>query len=384
MTIHIIQQQKDLDNYFYVNYWLESATNLYDAAFDLAVGQSIGNPNMRSNHETPEMIELYCAKILASENFDYLHYQNPNGFVEIGFPLANIDWETDGIAQLICTIMGGQTDIDRIKKCRAVSIEFDPSFINTTFKKPTFGLEGMRKLTGQYNKPLFGGIVKPKTGITPAVLLDMTKELVDGGVDFIKEDEIMANPVICRLEDRVELISNFISNTNVVYCFCINADPYYVVPRAKFVAENGGKGVHINIWSGFGAFKSIRDLNLPLFIHYQRSGVEVITHKDNAFSISWDLLCQLATYCGVDSIHTGMWGGYMSNDENELRHTMKILTDGNVVPALSCGMKAELIQPIVDKFGVNFMANVGGAIHSHKDGSTAGALKIREAIDNLK
>lgn len=380
MTINIIQQQKDLDNYFYVKYHLESATTLYDAAFDLSVGQSIGNPNMRSNYETPEMIDLYCAKIVDNSNLHTAIIGN----VEIGFPLANIDWQTDGIAQLLCTIMGGQTDIDRIRRCRAISIEFSEEFIENNFNKPKYGLSGFRQLANQYNKPMFGGILKPKTGITPQILLDMTKEMVDGGVDFIKEDEIMSNPAICRLEDRVELISNYISNTNVVYCFCINADPYYVVPRAKFVSENGGRGVHINIWSGLGAFKSIRDLDLPLFIHYQRSGVEVITHNDNAFSISWDLLCQLATYCGVDSIHTGMWGGYLSNDENELRHTMKILTDGNVVPALSCGMTADLIQPIVDRFGVDWLANVGGAIHSHYEGSTAGARKIKDAIDLIK
>lgn len=33
-NIHIMQSQKDLDNYFYVKYWLESATILYDAAFE--------------------------------------------------------------------------------------------------------------------------------------------------------------------------------------------------------------------------------------------------------------------------------------------------------------------------------------------------------------
>lgn len=377
--LDIIRNSKDLSKYFYVLYDMKSSISLLDAANAVAIGQSIGNPNARSIWETQELVDNHCCVIINHNNF-----KKKKGYVEIGFPIANIDWQGDGIAQLLCTIMGGQTDIDRIKKCRAISIEFDPSFINTTFKKPRYGLDGFRELTSQYDKPLFGGILKPKTGVSPQVLLDMTKQMVDGGVDFIKEDEIMSNPAICRLEDRVELISKYIENTNTVYCFCINADPMYIVPRAKFVSENGGYGVHINIWSGLGAFKSIRDLDLPLHIHYQRSGVEVITHKDNAFSISWDLLCQLAVYCGVDTIHTGMWGGYLSNDENELRKTMKILTDGNVIPALSCGMTADLIQPIVDRFGIDWLANVGGGIHSDPAGTTAGALKIRKAIDSIK
>ena len=375
----IIQDKKDLDNYFYVKYYIVSSATVMDSAYDLAVGQSIGNPNMRSVWETPEMIAAYSAKILRGPSLD-----QKQGEVEIAFPLVNIDWETDGISQLLCTIMGGQVDIDRMIRCRAISLEFSQSFIDANFNKPKYGLSGFRKLTGQYNKPLFGGIIKPKTGITPDQLLDMTKQLVDGGVDFIKEDEIMSNPSVCKLQDRVELISNYISNTNVVYCFCINADPVYVVPRAKFVADNGGRGVHINVWSGLGAYKSIRDADLPLYIHYQKSGDKVFTHKDNPFSISWQLCCQLAVWCGVDTIHAGMWGGYLSDPEDELRETLRILTDGNVTPALSCGLTADSIQPIVDKFGVDWLGNSGGGIHSDSRGSMYGARTIRTAVDAVK
>jgi ribulose-bisphosphate carboxylase large chain len=295
-----------------------------------------------------------------------------------------MDWTGDGVSQLLCMIMGGQVDIDRIKRCRALSLEINDNIISTYFQKPKYGLSGIRKLTGQYNKPLFGGIIKPKTGVTPVQLLEMTKQLVDGGVDFIKEDEIMSNPAICPLEQRVELISNFINKTNVVYCFCINADGSELEKRAKFVADNGGRGVHINVWSGLGSYNVIRKMDLPLYIHYQKSGDKVFTHKDNPYSISWQLCCQLAVMCGVDTIHSGMWGGYLSDPEDELRATLKILTDGNVVPALSCGMTAELVQPIVDKFGIDWMANVGGSIHSDPNGSASGARKIRAACDNIK
>jgi ribulose-bisphosphate carboxylase large chain len=378
MTMDIYQDYKDLDNYYYVLYQITSSTTVREAAYDLAVGQSVGNPSMRSVWETPQMIEDYCCKILQGPDLD-----KPTGLVEIGFPLANIDWATDGVAQLVCMIMGGNTDIDRIRRCRALSLEFSPAYVAANFQKPKYGLSGFRQLTGQYNKPLFGGIVKPKTGITPQQLLDITKQLVDGGVDFIKEDEIMSNPAICRLEDRVELISKYIHNTKVVYCFCINADPAYIVPRAKFVAQNGGRGVHINVWSGLGSYKSIRDLDLPLYIHYQKSGDKVFTHQQNYFSISWQLCCQLAAWCGVDTIHAGMWGGYLSDPETELRMTMKILTDGNVTPALSCGLTADLIPPIVEKFGVDWLANSGGGIHSHPLGTVAGARQIRQSVDKI-
>ena len=378
MSIDIVRDEKELGTYFYVTYEVESTVSVYDAGWNIAVGQSIGNPTKRSVWETDEMIEAYCAKIIRSKDFE-----KKKGLVTIGYPSANIDWDGDGIAHLLCMIQGGQTDIDSIKKCRVVGLEIHPQTIDTHFRKPKYGITGMREYTGNFGKPFFGGIVKPKTGITPQTLLDMTKQLVEGGVNFIKEDEILSNPAICRLEDRVELISNYLQDKRVVYCFCINSDPAHIENRARFVSQNGGNGVHINVWSGLGSYRTIRNLDLPLFIHYQKSGDKVITGKKNPFGIEWTVLCQLAAMSGVDTIHAGMWGGYLSDPEDEITAYMKVLHDGNVVPALSCGMTAELIPPIVDKFGVDWMANVGGAIHGHPEGTLAGAQKIRRAIDAL-
>ena len=376
MTIDIVRDEKELGTYFYVTYEVESTVSVYDAGWNIAVGQSIGNPTKRSVWETDDMIENHCAKIMRSKDFE-----KKKGRVTIAYPSANIDWDTDGIAHLLCMIQGGQVDIDTIRKCRVVDLEIHPQTIDTHFRKPKYGITGMREYTGNFGKPFFGGIVKPKTGITPQILLEMTKELVEGGVNFIKEDEILSNPNICRLEDRVELISNYLQDKRVVYCFCINSDPAHIENRARFVSQNGGNGVHINVWSGLGSYRTIRNLDLPLFIHYQKSGDKVITGKRNPFGIEWTVLCQLAAMSGVDTIHAGMWGGYLSDPEDEITAYMKVLHDGNVVPALSCGMTAELIPPIVEKFGVDWMANVGGAIHGHPDGTLAGARKIRDAID---
>src|SRR5208283_3096927 len=100
------------------------------------------------------------------------------------------------ISQLLCQLMGGQMDIDIITGCRLVDLDI-PASVSSHFLGPKYGLKGMRDFTKQYGKPLLGAIIKPKTGITPDILLEMVKELVDGGVDFIKEDEILSNPAIC-------------------------------------------------------------------------------------------------------------------------------------------------------------------------------------------
>ena len=369
----------DLNKYYIATYEMASSANLKDAAWNLAIGQSVGNPNVRNEWETDEMFENHSCVILGDE--DWLA-DNVVGTVKIAFPVANTDWETDGISHMLCQLMGGHVDIDIITKCRLVGLEL-PETVTSHFLGPKFGLSGFREFTGQYNKPLLGGIVKPKIGVSPEVLLEMVKQMVDGGVDFIKEDEIMSNPACAPLDKRVEIIANFLAKQSrkVVFCHTINADPHIVVDRVKRVHELGGNGVHINVFSGLGVYNSIRKMDLPLFLHFQKSGDKVFTDKNHRFSISWPVMCQLATMMGVDTIQTGMMGGYSNDDPIELQDAIEILRAGNTTPVLSCGFHPGLVEKITKLAGIDFMANVGGAIHGHPGGTRDGARAMRQAVD---
>jgi ribulose-bisphosphate carboxylase large chain len=373
------REEIDLNKYYIATYKMASSANLRDAAWNLAIGQSVGNPNVRNEWETDEMFENHSCIILGDE---FALTASVSGTVEIAFPVANTDWNTDGISHMLCQLMGGHVDIDIITKCRLVGLEL-PETVTRHFLGPKFGLSGFREFTGQYNKPLLGGIVKPKIGVSPEVLLEMVKQMVDGGVDFIKEDEIMSNPACAPLERRVEIIANYLAKQSrkVVFCHTINADPHVVVDRVRRVHELGGNGVHINVFSGLGVYNSIRKMDLPLFLHFQKSGDKVFTDKNHRFSISWPIMCQLATMMGVDTIQTGMMGGYSNDDPLDLEQAINILRAGNTTPVLSCGFHPGLVEKITNLAGQDFMANVGGAIHGHPGGTRAGARAMRQAVD---
>jgi ribulose-bisphosphate carboxylase large chain len=379
MNLFLNENEINSEKYFVATYRLESNKNLRDAAWNIAIGQSVGNPNVRNRWETEELFKNHSCLILADEK----ELQNKTaGDVKIAFPIINTDWDTDGISHLLCQVMGGHVDIDLVQRCRLIKLDL-PKSVTKHFKGPKFGISGMRKLTGQYNKPLFGAIVKPKIGISPDTLLDMVKELIDGGVDFIKEDEIMSNPAFCPLDKRVELISNYMAKQSkkIVFCHTINCDPHIVIDRVKRVNQLGGNGVHINVWSGYGVYNSIRKLDLPVYLHFQSSGAKVITDVNHRFSISWPVICQLATLMGVDTIQTGMVGGYSNDDPNEILECINILRAGNTVPALSCGLHPGLVDKITDLVGNDYLGNAGGAVHGHPEGTLAGAMAMRQAVD---
>ena len=379
MNLFLNEHEIDTEKYFIATYKLESNKNLRDAAWNIAIGQSVGNPNVRNRWETEDLFRNHSCVILADEKE---LQSKTSGEVKIAFPIINTDWETDGISHLLCQLMGGHVDIDLVQKCRLIKLDL-PHGVTKHFKGPKFGITGMRSFTGQYEKPLFGGIVKPKIGMSPDTLVDMVKEMVEGGVDFIKEDEIMSNPYFCPLEKRVELISNYLAKQNrkVVFCHTINCDPHVLVDRVKMIHSLGGNGVHINVWSGYGAYNSIRNLDLPLYIHFQSSGAKVITDINHRFSISWVVICQLATLMGVDTIQTGMVGGYSNDDPAEILECIKVLRAGNTVPALSCGLHPGLVDKITNLVGVDYLGNAGGAVHGHPGGTKDGALAMRQAIN---
>jgi ribulose-bisphosphate carboxylase large chain len=276
--------------------------------------------------------------------------------------------------------MGGQLDIDIIEKCAVLDIEF-PESVKKEFLGPKFGMSGVREYVKSYDKPILGAIVKPKTGISPHTLLEMVKELVDGGVNFIKEDEIMSNPSFCKIEDRIPLVMEYLKGKNVVYAASIHSDFPYLTDRVKRIYELGGNGVHVNFWCGFGAYKAIRELDLPVFVHFQKSGDKILTNRNHDFYIDWVVVCKLAAMMGVDFIHAGMIGGYYKWDESETIDAVKTLNSYNVVPALSCGFHPGLVDWVTSKVGINYMANVGGSIHGHPCGSVCGASAMRQAID---
>jgi ribulose-bisphosphate carboxylase large chain len=92
-------------------------------------------------------------------------------------------------------------------------------------------------------------------------------------------------------------------------------------------------------------------------------------------------MCQLATMMGADTIQTGMVGGYSNDDPEEIKRCIEILTAGNTVPALSCGMHPGLVDRVTEIAGIDYLANAGGAVHGHPGGTIAGARAMRQAVD---
>ena len=341
-------------NRYHVTYEVDGP-DIPKIAHEIAIGQSIGNPNIRSEIENSDNIKEMAAEIVSIDGNE----------VVISFPNKAFNWPN--INQLMCIIMGGHTDIMGVDRCRVLDIS-----IEVPGKKPVLGMSGLKKRTGAEERPLFGAIVKPKSGLTKDQLTEIVKQMMDGGADFIKEDEIMADNSYLPLHERVEAIETLKTTCDWkgFYAYCINADPLDLIANLKIIdyhtglKENVMGGVHINFWSGLGAYTSARDMNIPC--HYQRSGIRILTDPSNKYSIAWPVLAKLGCMAGVDSMHVGMLGGYYpeGESEEETLTAIDICKQHNTLPSLSCGMNPVLAQEIRERIGDDFMASIGGWLHT--------------------
>ena len=333
------------------------------AGEEIAWGQSVGNPYIRAIGDSPKLIAKHKARILKQEG----------GRMLVGYPLRNFGIQ-DGANYLLSVLMGGQCDIDNIRGCRLVELEM-PELLKKRYLGPRYGMQGIRKMTGAYDRPLIGAIVKPKIGLTPVEVAKVAVELAEGGADFIKEDEILSNQSWSPFLKRVKEVSEALKGSKVVYAPCITSDPDRILRRAYYAESMGMKAVHFNLWAGLGMYATLRrKTNLALF--FQKSGDKVWT--TGAYSIDYAVICQLINLIGCDFAHVGMYGGYMSEQVGVIAKRISAL--GQTIPSFSCGAHPGLVRKLVSQFGNDIMITAGGSVHGHGMGCRAGVKAFRDAI----
>ncbi|MDQ5980098.1 MAG: 3-oxoisoapionate-4-phosphate transcarboxylase/hydrolase, partial [Verrucomicrobiota bacterium] len=108
-----------------------------------------------------------------------------------------VSWSVDNfgpnLPALVSTLQGNLYELAQFSGLKLVDFHVPVSFA-AAFRGAAFGIAGCRRLSGVTGRPLIGTIIQPSIGLTPAQTAAMVKELVEAGIDFLKDDELMANP----------------------------------------------------------------------------------------------------------------------------------------------------------------------------------------------
>ncbi|MFH0863968.1 MAG: ribulose-bisphosphate carboxylase large subunit [Candidatus Gottesmanbacteria bacterium] len=308
-----------------------------------------------------------------------------SGSLQIAYPLDL--FEKGNIPQLLSSIAGNVYGLKEASCLRLDDINLPENYVKT-FPGPAFGIDGIRKITGVYGRPLIGCIIKPKLGLDCEKHSKIAKEVYEGGIDFVKDDENLTSQEFNPFEKRVSLIMKYLIDShqlNKIYAFNVTAPSDRMLKRANFIKTHGGNCAMIDfLTAGFSGLQSLRSANLGLIIHGHRAMHAALDRIPN-HGISMLVLAKLGRLAGLDSLHSGTVIGKMEGGEKEIININKFLLGSwyglkPVLPVASGGLYPGLIPDLIKILGKDILLNFGGGIHGHPQGSKMGAIAVLAAV----
>src|SRR5262245_7954350 len=124
------------------------------------------------------------------------------GEIEIAFPVGNVG---ANLAALMSTVAGNLFELGEVTGLRLMDLELPNDYVKR-FPGPRFGVAGTRAKAGVRGRPLIGTIIKPSIGLTPGETAELVDSLCAADIDFIKDDELIADPPYAPFAERLAAV----------------------------------------------------------------------------------------------------------------------------------------------------------------------------------
>lgn len=388
-------------------YLLETPFPPAEVAATMAGEQSSGT-FVRVAGETDELRARSAAEVLSVELLGesatptlasaYLERKSVGGpyhlaRVRIAYPTGNIG---KNLATLASTVSGNLYDIGEITGLKLLSLDI-PAAYRARYALPAQGIAGTRTTTHVQGRPIFGTIIKPNVGMTPEDIAALVDRLCAAGVDFIKDDEVCANPDIAPIARRVPAVMSVIrkwqekTGRQVMMAFNISDETDAMRRHADLVTAEGGSCVMASLnWCGLSGMETLR-AHTPLAIHAHRNGFGAMSRHPR-LGMGFQAYHALYRLAGIDHMHVHGIGGKFVDSAEEVTEAARACLgplseggpDDRVMPAFSSGQWAGTLPATLKAAqGPDLMFMCGGGILAHPQGPEAGIASLHEAYDAL-
>jgi 2,3-diketo-5-methylthiopentyl-1-phosphate enolase len=372
---------------------LPAQTDILAKAASFAIGQTVGTwaevPGI-----TRDMLDRHLARIVAVYDLPpvELASQLPAGkrsaIVQVAFPEVNFGPQ---FPMLLTTLLGN--DVSTSTQLKLIDLQLSPSFA-AGFTGPRFGIAGLRQHLDIPQRPILLNMIKPCTGFSPQEGAALFAASARGGIDIIKDDELLGNPSFNPLRERVAAYRHAADQVyqetghRAVYCANITDRPDRIVENAHRAQELGAGMVMVNaVSAGLGIVQALAEdaeLTLPILSHY--AGAGALTESPYSGLSSPLLLGKLCRLAGADaSMFSSIYSAYPLLRDKYLRtaqlQRMPLYHLKPTLPVVGGGIHPATAVRIIEDLGTDVMLAVGGAIQGHPDGTAAGGRAMRQAIE---
>lgn len=379
-------------------YYIETALDPHQAAAVLAGEQSSGT-FVAVPGETESLKQQFAARVEEVKGLDDVDLPSlPVDQMTKGpyhRAMVRVSWSLDNfgynLPELISTVQGNLYELRQFTGLRLMDLDFPDAFISH-YRGPAHGIDGCRKLTGVFDRPLMGTIIKPSVGLTPDQTADLVTQLATAGIDFIKDDELLSSssnsPFEIRLQKVMEVINRHYQQTGkkIMYAANISGEMDEMMPRYEMIVKLGGSCAMVNVNSvGLAATKKICD-NGALAIHAHRNGWGMLTRHPllgmdfRAYQKIWRLV-------GVDQIHVnGIQNKFWESDDSVVSSIGALMQplgkQQDPLPVVSSGQwGGQAFETWRRTETTDLLYMAGGGILAHPMGPQAGVKALQQAWD---
>ncbi|MFL5687072.1 MAG: RuBisCO large subunit C-terminal-like domain-containing protein [Chloroflexota bacterium] len=364
----------------------------HEAAEAFATGQTIGTwtpvpgitDAMRAGYggRVIELRPLAPDEVVAGEPVD-----GSTSLLRIGFPTVNFGPQ---FPMLITTLLGN--DPSTSIAARLVDIDVPGEYVSA-FPGPRHGTAGWREITGVDRRPIVINMIKPCTGYPPEVGARFVEESARGGVDLIKDDELLADPTFARVADRARAYAAALDRVaddtghRARYVANVTTRSARLIDTASSALDGGADALMVNgLATGLDAVQALAeaDLGVPILVH--TAGIETFTTPTAGGYGHRLLLGRLARLAGADAVLSSTPWAPRPLEMSRYRAVLEGCRDDwhglrPSLPMVGGGIRADHVRSLVEVGGMDLMIGVGGAIQGHPDGTTVGGQVVMQAVD---
>jgi ribulose-bisphosphate carboxylase large chain len=377
-------------------YFIETPFAPEQAAQVLAGEQSSGTFVVVPG-ETEELKQRFAARVESVEHLETIDTPAIPGatskdgkyhraIVKISWSIENFGYN---LPVLISTLQGNLYEIKQFTGLKLMDIELPASYSNH-YKGPNFGVDGCRKLTDVYDRPLIGTIIKPSIGLTIEQTVTLVRTLADAGIDFIKDDELLSSSANSNFNDRVDEVMDVINEhaektgKKIMYAFNISGEMDEMMQRYEKIVNCGGTCAMVSINSvGLSATKKICGQG-QLAIHAHRNGWGML-NRHPLLGIDFKAYQKIWRLAGVDQLHVnGIENKFWESDDSVVNSIEVCLTSlfqhKNVLPVVSSGQwGGQAFETYRRTKTVDLLYMAGGGVMAHPMGAVAGVKALQQA-----
>ena len=311
--------------------------------------------------------------------------------VTIAHPHANFG---PRIPNLLSAVVGeGVFFVPGIPLIKLLDLRMPDGFL-AAFPGPRFGIEGIRKVLGVHDRPIFFGVIKPNIGLPPEPFAELGYEGWLGGLDVAKDDEMLADAPWCPLAQRSALLgaarrrAEAVTGVTKGYMANITDEVDRLLELHDVAVANGANMLLINALPvGLSAVRMLRrHTRVPLVGHFPMIAA---LSRLPGYGIHTRVINKLQRLAGLDAIVMPGFGGRMGMDEAEVLDGVDACRApfGHLAPSLPIPGGSDwagTLEGVYRRVGsVDFGFIPGRGVFGHPMGPTGGAASLRQAWDAI-